>query len=69
MPSPLTAAERQRYLEHQGACCPKCQSRQLDSERPTVDDHDDHVVTAFVECTTCRYTWRDVYRLADIQEV
>ncbi len=65
MPAELTAAQKQTYLGRRGACCPYCESDQLESAAPTTSPNYDDVLHCVVLCLTCRMTWRDIYRLAD----
>ncbi|MCX6984217.1 MAG: hypothetical protein NT118_05615 [Lentisphaerae bacterium] len=61
----LTVARRRSYLRR-GASCPYCRSESITGE--SVDIEGNRAVQQ-VSCQECCRTWRDIYRLADLEEV
>ncbi len=61
----LTAARKLAYLRR-GASCPYCRSESITGE--SVDIEGRHA-SQEVGCQECGRTWRDIYRLADVEEI
>ena len=66
---PLTEEQRVRYLMvHEGSRCPFCDDHRLDTlDVPHVSS--DMEVTLDVRCFSCCKTWRDIFRLHDVEEI
>lgn len=60
----LTAARRRSYLRR-GSCCPYCRSESITGESVDIDGKH---ASQDVSCQECERTWRDIYRLADVEE-
>ncbi len=60
----LTAARKRSYLRHGGGC-PYCRSESVTGESVDIDGN---AVSQEVSCQDCGRTWRDIYRLADVEE-
>jgi len=65
----LLEITKKEYIEHPNSC-PFCGSFKLDAGPFEIDEYDDdNKVTTKTTCTDCGETWRDVYKLVDIEEV
>jgi len=61
----LTVKKKRSYLRH-GSCCPYCGSISITGESVDIDGTG---AWQEVDCQECGRRWRDVYRLADVEEI
>ena len=61
----LTSRKKSLYLQR-GGYCPYCRSESVTGESVDIDSPS---ATQEVSCQNCGRTWRDIYRLADLEEI
>lgn len=61
----LTTAQKRSYLRS-GGSCPYCRSESITGE--SVDIEGKHA-SQEVTCQECFRTWRDIYRLAGVEDI
>ena len=61
----LTAARKLAYLRR-GASCPYCRSESITGDSVDIEGNR---ASQEVSCQNCGKTWRDIYRLADVEEI
>lgn len=61
----LTLARKRSYLRR-GSSCPYCRSESVTGESVNIEGRQ---ASQEVSCQECERTWRDVYRLADVEKI
>ena len=61
----MTKKQKQKYLKDYNHC-PKCGSDNISSDRLEADSG---CAWANVKCDSCGFTWQDIYKLVDIEEM
>lgn len=63
----LTDEQKQEYIRSNGVICPYCrQTDQVDADMVQLEN--DNLV-ATVRCYRCNKAWKDIYKIADVEEI
>jgi len=60
----LTEEQKRKYLNHDSVCL-YCGSYNIDAMGISIEDGQ---LWQHVECSDCHKSWRDIYRLVDVEE-